>query len=82
VVLGQIQKECIVREPTLERYLALVQCMESYFKGFTVEYIKRNKNTEDDDLAKAATRNTPMSVNVFFKHLKMSSSKGKIGELW
>jgi hypothetical protein len=28
--------------------------MESYFKGFTVEYIERNKNTEAGDLAKAA----------------------------
>jgi hypothetical protein len=26
--------------------------MESYFKGFTVEYIERNKHVEDDDLAK------------------------------
>jgi ribonuclease HI len=43
VVAGQIEKECIVMEPTLERYLALVRRMESYFKGFTVEYIERNK---------------------------------------
>jgi hypothetical protein len=32
VVSGQIEKECISREPTLERYLALVRMMESYFK--------------------------------------------------
>jgi ribonuclease HI len=40
VVSGQIEKECIAREPTLERYLVLVQSMESYFRGFKVEYIK------------------------------------------
>jgi hypothetical protein len=33
-------KECIAREPTLERYLALVRMMESYFRVFTVEYIE------------------------------------------
>jgi hypothetical protein len=36
VVSRQIEKECIAREPTLERYLALVRRMESYIKGFTV----------------------------------------------
>jgi ribonuclease HI len=40
VVAGQIKKECIAREPTLKRYLALIRRMESYFKGFTVEYIE------------------------------------------
>jgi ribonuclease HI len=66
VVLRQIEKECIVREPTLERYLALVRRMESYFEGFMVESIERNKNTEADDLAKATARNTLMLVDVFF----------------
>jgi hypothetical protein len=28
VVVGQIEKECIVRESTLEKYLALVRKME------------------------------------------------------
>jgi hypothetical protein len=39
VVASQIEKECITREPTLERYLAVVRRMECYFKCFTVEYI-------------------------------------------
>jgi ribonuclease HI len=51
VVVGQIEKECITRDATLERYLALVRRMESYLKGFIVEYIKRTKNTEADELA-------------------------------
>jgi ribonuclease HI len=66
VVSGQIEKECIARESTLERYLALVQRMGSYFKGFTVEYIKHNKNAKADDLAKVAAHNTPMLADVFF----------------
>jgi ribonuclease HI len=37
VVSGQIEKECKAREPTLEKYLALVQRMENYFKRFTVD---------------------------------------------
>jgi ribonuclease HI len=40
VVTGQIEKECIAREPTLERYLGLVRKIENYFKRFTVEYIE------------------------------------------
>jgi ribonuclease HI len=45
-VTGQIEKECIAREPTLKRYLTLVRRMERYLKGFTIEYIERAKNTE------------------------------------
>jgi hypothetical protein len=52
-VAGQIEKECISRELTLEKYLSLVRKMENYFKGFTVEYIERAKNFEDDEFVKA-----------------------------
>jgi histone H3/H4 len=40
--------------------------MESYFRGFTVKYIERNKNAKADELAKAAARNTVTSTDVFF----------------
>jgi hypothetical protein len=40
VVAGQIEKECIAREPTLEIYLTLVRRMENHFMGFTMDYIK------------------------------------------
>jgi hypothetical protein len=43
--------------------------MENYFKGFTVHYIKRNKNTLADDFAKATSRNTLMPPNVLFQVL-------------
>jgi hypothetical protein len=45
VTASQIKKEYMARDATLERYLAIVQRMNNYFKGFTVEYIKRTKNT-------------------------------------
>jgi ribonuclease HI len=67
VVARQIEKECIAREPTLERYIALARRMKSYFKGFTIEYIERAKNTEADELAKAVASNTPLSTDVFLQ---------------
>jgi hypothetical protein len=75
VVLGHIEKECIAREPMLERYLVVVQRMENYFKGLTMEYIECNKNAEADDLVKAVARNTPMPADVFFQVLEDASVK-------
>jgi hypothetical protein len=75
VVSTQIEKECITRESTLEKYLALVRRMENYFKGFTVEYIERNKNAKADELAKATTQKTPLPVDVFFQTIKDASVK-------
>jgi ribonuclease HI len=46
IVASQIEKECITRKPTLEKYLGLVRRMENHFKGFTVEYIERSKKSQ------------------------------------
>jgi hypothetical protein len=54
--------------------------MESYFKGFMMECIERNKNTEVDDLAKATAHNTPMHVEVFFHVLEDASVKTVLSE--
>jgi ribonuclease HI len=67
VVAKQIEKECIAREPTCEKYLSLIRRMENFFKGFTVEYIDRKKNSEADELTKAATLNTPLPAYVFLQ---------------
>jgi hypothetical protein len=75
VVTGQIKKECIAREPTLEKYLGLIRKMKNYFKGLTTEYIERNKNCKVDELAKVIAHNTPMSVDVFFHVLEDASVK-------
>jgi ribonuclease HI len=65
VVSEQIEKECI----------ALVHRMEHHFKRFTVQYIEWSKNTEVDDLAKVAARNTSMPADVFFQVLEDASVK-------
>jgi hypothetical protein len=70
VIAGQIEKECMARDTTLERYLAIVRRMENYFKGFTIEYIERAKNTEADELAKTATRKAALQPDVFFHTIK------------
>jgi hypothetical protein len=46
VIVVQIEKECIARDTTVLKYLALVKRMENYFRGFSVEYIDRSKNVE------------------------------------
>jgi hypothetical protein len=72
-VSGQIEKECIAREPTLERRLALVQ------RWRTISWYSRDsrqiEKIEVDDLAKAATRNSPMRPDVFFHVLEDTSVK-------
>jgi hypothetical protein len=75
VVAAQIEKECIARGHTHEKYLALVRRMEFFFKGFTVEYIGRNKNSKADELAKATARNTPLPANVFYQMITDTSIK-------
>jgi ribonuclease HI len=75
VVAGQIEKECIVREPTLEKYLAPIRRMEKKFKGFTVEYIDRNKNSKADELMKVAAYNNPLPVDVFLQTIIDASIK-------
>jgi hypothetical protein len=74
VFVGQIEKE-YAREPTLERYLALGRRMENFFKGFIIECIDRNKNSEADELAKATARNTPLLVDVFLQVISDASIK-------
>jgi hypothetical protein len=49
-------------------------------KGFTVEYIERNKNNEADDLAKATARNRPMPGDLFFHVIEETSVKTVVSE--
>jgi hypothetical protein len=62
-------------DETLERYLAIVRRMEKFFKGFTVEHIERAKNTEVDELAKAAARKAVLPPDVFFQVIEDPSVK-------
>jgi hypothetical protein len=49
--------------------------MENYFKGFTVEYIERMKNTEADELARAAAKKAVLPPDVFFQVIEDPSVK-------
>jgi hypothetical protein len=55
--------------------LTLVRRMEIFFKGFTVEYIDRNKNSEADEHAKAVARNNPLPAEVFSQTISDASIK-------
>jgi hypothetical protein len=57
----------MARDATLERYLVAIGRMENYFKGFTVKYIERTKNTDVDELAKAAAKKAVLPPDVFFQ---------------
>jgi hypothetical protein len=74
-IAGQIEKECIARDATLERYLALIWRMDNYFRGFLVKHIERENNTEADELAKAAARKITIPTDVFFQTLEDASVK-------
>jgi ribonuclease HI len=71
VIAGQIEKECITRDATLERYLAFVRRMENYFRRFSMEHIERAKNTKADELAKTVARKTTLPQMCFSKHLRI-----------
>jgi ribonuclease HI len=67
VIAGQIEKEFMARDETLERCLADVRRMENVFKGFTVQHIERTKNTKAYELAKAAAKKAVLPPAVFSK---------------
>jgi hypothetical protein len=46
-----------------------------FFKGFTIEYIDRNKNSEVDALVKAAAHNNPLPAHVFLQTITNASIK-------
>jgi hypothetical protein len=49
--------------------------MENYFKGFTVEYIERTKNTNADELAKVVAKKEVLPPDVFFQDIEDSFVK-------
>jgi ribonuclease HI len=75
VIARQIEKDCIARNATLERYLALVRRMENYFRQFLVSHMEGAKNTKTDEMAKAMTQKTTLPLDVFFQTLQDSSVK-------
>jgi hypothetical protein len=60
---------------------SLSQKNDFFPKGFTVEYIDRNKNTEANELAKVAAHNTPLPADVFLQIISDASIKTIESEL-
>lgn len=75
VIKEQIKKECEAREPELIKYLAEVRRMEKHFRDFTIEHLPRKGNGEVDDLAKKASRNEQLPLDVFFEVITTPSIK-------
>ena len=48
------------------KYLATVRALEQRFQGFTLQYIPRAENAEEDKLAKAAANNLPIPDGAFY----------------
>jgi hypothetical protein len=75
VIAGQIEKECIARDITLEKYRTLTRRMENYFRGFSIKHIDINKNTKANELENAAARKIALPPNGFFQTIEDLSVK-------
>jgi hypothetical protein len=53
VIQEHIEKESVVRNPVLMKYLEKVREIERHFKGYSVQHIPRDDKNEADKLAKA-----------------------------
>jgi hypothetical protein len=63
--IHRVDRKRVHYQGTDSRYLTLDRKMENHFKGFTMEYIERSKNTEPDELVKVVARHTPLPADVF-----------------
>jgi hypothetical protein len=60
----------MTRDGALKRYLAVVQRIERFFKGFTVQHIERTKNSEADELAKVVAKKVVIPPDIFYQVIK------------
>lgn len=65
MVAGQVQKEFMVRQSELVKYVALVRSYEKMFKGFNITHIPRSENEEADILAKAVAQSQYIDSSTF-----------------
>jgi hypothetical protein len=75
VVARQIEKRMYSQGTNPREISSSSQKNGKKFKGFTIEYIYRNKNSEADELAKAAARNNPLPADVFSQTISDASIK-------
>ena len=72
VISGHVDKSK-ARDLKLEKYLDIVQRLESSFEGFSVKNIPRGENEHADLLAKSAAQGLPLPPKVFFETIKAPS---------
>jgi hypothetical protein len=66
VVVGQVEKEYLGKDPALMQYLSAIRNLEKQFKGFTLQHVDHTKNEEADALAKAAAKGEALPSDVFY----------------
>jgi ribonuclease HI len=66
VVVGQVEKEYLAKDPALMQYLTVVRSLKKQFKGFTLQHVDRARNEEVDTLAKAAAKGETLPSDVFY----------------
>ena len=57
------------------KYLATLRALERRFQGFTLKYIPRAKNSEANELAKAAANNLPIPDGTFYQVLQVPATQ-------
>jgi ribonuclease HI len=55
VITGKVDKPSKAKKPVFEKYLDMVQRMQSSFEGFSMKNIPRLDNEQADILARSAT---------------------------
>jgi len=75
VVAGQVEKEYVTREPELAKYLATIWALQRRFQGFTLKYMPRAENIEEDELAKAVANNSPILEGTFYQILQAPATQ-------
>ena len=73
LITNHISKTYRALKPELAKYLAAVRSMEKYFLGFSVRSFLRIQNKQADVLAKAAAKNNPLPLDVFFETIRSGS---------
>jgi hypothetical protein len=52
-----------------------VRALERRFQGFTLKYIPRVENSEEDELMKAVANNLPSPEGTFYQELQTSATE-------
>jgi ribonuclease HI len=70
VIAGQIEKECMARDATFERYLATVRRMENYFEGLHSSILKGQKKHRSRRVGQISCQKSNISVVCVFQTIE------------